>query len=343
MIPVYNAPDLTRRCVDSVVAHLGHSIRHIFIQDDASASETREMLDNLPYDCVQIYHAEKNQGFGSSVNEAVNRSDAFYVLILNSDTEINQDFLPLLSATFAADPKLVALIPAGNSYAKYNLNCYMLRKGGYISTYYLRGHAILIRRDIFKQVGGFDPVFGRGYYEDIDLGRRLDLLGWHFGVHPGAQVFHKMRGSFGRGRALWKLIKHNRALYLSRHPKARQNILLFSGECSLADFPAPVLDAIEKVFHEGGYVYWFTPTPSPTLLCLQMYSKPLHLSAVIKIIVRGWRRADRRVSGIWMLPGIPFLLRTSLVFWGRAFGLEIRMLSLKPVATQVSSASLLSK
>lgn len=343
VIPVYNAPDLTRRCVDSVVAYLGNSIRRILIQDDASASDTRNMLDNLPYDCVDVYHAKRNQGFGLSVNEAVNRSDAFYVLILNSDTEISHDFLPLLCASLTADAKLAAIIPSGNSYAKYNLDRYLLREGGYISTYYLRGHAILIRRDIFQEVGGFDPVFGRGYYEDIDLGRRLDLLGWRFGVHPGTRIYHKMGGSFGRGRILQKLIKRNRTLYLSRYPKAQQNILLFSGNCSLTDFPPPVLDAIENIFHEGGYVHWFTPVISPTLLCLQMYSQPLSLSAVINVVLRGLRRADRRISGIWIMPDIPPLLRTLLTLWGRAFRLEIKVLSFKKRTTQNCSARVLSK
>lgn len=77
-VPVYNAPDLTRRCVDSVVAYLGNSIRRILIRDDASATETREMLESLPYDCVEVYHAARNQGFGLSVMEAVNRSDFRY-------------------------------------------------------------------------------------------------------------------------------------------------------------------------------------------------------------------------------------------------------------------------
>lgn len=333
VIPVYNAPDLTRHCIDSIVTYLSQSIRRIIIQDDASDRETREMLDSLPYGCVDVYHAEKNQGFGLSVNEAVSRSDACYVLILNSDTEISHDFLPLLCATLAADPRLAAIIPAGNSYAKYDLGRYVLQEGGYIPTYYLRGHAILIRRDIFQEIGGFDPVFGRGYYEDIDLGRRLDLRGWRFGVHPGACIYHKMKGSFGNEQAQKQLAQRNRALYLSRYPKARQNILLFSTEWSLADFSPSILAAIENVFREGGYVHWFTPAISPALLSLQMYSQPLRLSAAIWITLRNWWRADRRISAIWMMDGIPLLLRTLLIVWGRVFGLEIKELSLKQVMT----------
>ena len=106
VIPVYNAPVLTRRCVDSILACLKESIGHIYIQDDASNAETRQMLDQLPYDCVNVHHAKNNQGFGLSVNEAVSRSRATYVLVLNSDTHVTREFLPLLCDALAADPQL---------------------------------------------------------------------------------------------------------------------------------------------------------------------------------------------------------------------------------------------
>jgi len=327
VIPVYNAPDLTRRCIDSIVTHLNQSIRRIIIQNDASDSETRGMLDSLPYDCVDVYHAEKNQGFGLSVNEAVNRSDAFYVFILNSDTEISQDFLPLLCSTFEVDPKLAAIVPAGNSYAKYDLTRYVLREGGYIPNYYLRGHAILIRRDVFQEIGGFDPAFGRGYYEDIDLGRRLDLHGWHFGIHPSAYIYHKKKGSFGNGRRQKQLAQHNRAFYLRRYPQAQQNVLLFSTGSSLVSFPPSILATIERICCEGGCIYWFTPVLSPALLCLQMYSRPLRLTSVIWATLKNWRRADRRISAIWIVNDIPFLLRTALIIWSYVFGLKMKELS----------------
>jgi len=324
IIPVYNAPDLTRRCIDSIVTHLGQSIRRIIIQDDASGRETREMLESLPYDCVDVYHAEKNQGFGLSVNEAVSRSDAFYIFILNSDTVVNQDFLPSLCASFDIDPGLAAIVPAGNSYSRYDLARYRLREGGYILNYYLRGHAILIRRDVFQEIGGFDLAFGRGYYEDIDLGRRLDLHGWRFGIHPGAYIYHKKSGSFGTGRSKKQLTRHNRAFYLSRYPGARQNILLFSIRGELKNFPSHIQMAIENVFRKGGFVYWFTPVPSPALLCLQMYSRPLRLIEIIWTTLKNWRRADRRISAIWIMDDIPFLLHGFLVVWSRIFKLEIK-------------------
>ncbi|MCX7184229.1 MAG: glycosyltransferase family 2 protein [Nitrosospira sp.] len=323
VIPVYNAPELTRRCIDSVVARLGHSIRYIYVQDDASDAETREMLDQLPYECVRIHHAPKNQGFGLSVNEAVGRSDASYVLVLNSDTEASDDFLPPLCAAMAADPKLAVIIPSGNYYATYDLNQYPRQPGGYILTHRLRGHAFLIRRDVFQEIGGFDPVFGRGYYEDIDLGRRLDLLGWRIGVHPTASIYHKGGGSFGRSLSYLELVRHNRNLYFSRYPNARRNILLFSGHRPLENLPPDLLDAIEIVFREGGCVHWLTRKPVPQLFCLHMPNRSMSLGVVIRLSLHGWLRPDKRVSEIWLLPDVSGPLRASLMFWGRTNGIKV--------------------
>ena len=323
VIPVYNAPALTRRCIDSIVACLGHSIRYIYVQDDASDAETREMLDQLPYECVRVHHAPKNQGFGLSVNEAVGRSDASYVLVLNSDTEASEDFLPPLCAAMATDPKLAVIIPSGNYYATYDLNQYPRQPGGYILTHRLRGYAFLIQRAVFQEIGGFDPVFGRGYYEDIDLGRRLDLLGWRIGVHPTASIYHKGGGSFGRSLSYLELVRHNRNLYFSRYPNARRNVLLFSAYRSLEDFSPDLLDAIEIVFREGGCVHWLTRKPVSQLFCLHMPNRSMSLGVVVRLSLHGWLRPDKRVSEIWMLPDVPGPLRASLVFWGRANGIKV--------------------
>lgn len=321
VIPVYNAPVLTRRCIDSVIAHLGESIHKILIHDDASDSETRAMLDHLPYPCAEVLHAEKNEGFGMAVNMAVNRSDADYIFILNSDTEVKHNILPLLCSAFHADPKLAAIVPTGNSYDNFDLTRYALYPGNYIRNYYLRGHAFLIRRDIFLAIGGFDPIFGRGYYEDIDLGRRLDLNGWRFGIHPEAYIYHKRGGSFGNNRR--SLSRRNRAVYLARYPKAQQNVLLLTTSHTLIHLDTKLISTIDQIFHDGGYVHWFTPERTNQLACLQMYNHNLNIYSIVRTILRGWKRTDRRVTEIWIAMEVPFLLRTLLTAWGKWRNLKV--------------------
>ena len=74
-----------------------------------------------------------------------------------------------------------------------------------------------------------------------------------------------------------------------------------------------------------------------------MYSQPLCLSALISVMLRGWWRVDRRITEIWMMPGIPLLLRATLALWGRAFRVEIKELSFKEKTIQNCSVRLLSK
>lgn len=337
VIPVYNAPALTRRCIESVVACLSQSIRYIYIQDDASGAETREMLDNLPYKGLHIYHSPKNQGFGTSVNEAVSRSDAFYVLVLNSDTVITGDILPQLCEALAADPKLAVIVPGGNDYARDNLSRYVRKPGGYVRTHRLRGHAFLMRRGVFLEIGGFDTEFGRGYYEDTDLGRRLNLRGWQLGVHPDVYIQHKGGGSFGRGQAYMQLVRRNRNLYFSRYPNASLNVLLLSGNCPLTNFPSSLLDALDYVFREGGYVHWVTPAPARLLLCLQMRGYAIGLEAVVRLLLRSWHE-DKRICEIWMLPDVPRLLRILIQSWARVRGIKVLSWDWAPTAQNCTAS-----
>lgn len=46
------------------------------------------------------------------------------MLVLNSDIEVSEDFLPPLYAALAADSQLTVIIPAGNDYAKHDLDQY---------------------------------------------------------------------------------------------------------------------------------------------------------------------------------------------------------------------------
>lgn len=324
IIPVYNAAELTRRCIGSAVTVLGQSIRTIYIQDDASDPETCAMLDHLRYQQLHVHHAPENQGFGKSVNDAAARSDADFVLVLNSDTEIHENFLPLLCEAFADDPELAVISPVQDNFSRSKLECYQRRSGGYIATYRFQGYAFLIRRTLFVAIGGFDAQFGRGYFEDTDLGRRLIQQGWRMGVHPDACIHHTGGASFGRGRPYRLLAKRNRALYLSRYPEARRNILLVSGSYTLADLSAQLTDSIEQVLRHGGGIHWLTSLPLPQLSCLQMRNGTANIKMAIKLMLRGRSRADKRISAVWILPGAPVLLQILLVLFARVRKLEIR-------------------
>ncbi|QOJ20305.1 MAG: glycosyltransferase family 2 protein [Gammaproteobacteria bacterium] len=324
VIPVYNAPELTKRCIDSVVAYLGSSIRTIHIQDDASGVETRMLLDSLSYPQLHIFHAPQNQGYGQSVNEAVARSHADWVLVLNSDIEIADNFLPLLCGALAADPKLAIISPTEGDIPESQAGRYVRQPGGYIATYRFRGYAFLIRRAVFQALAGFDELFGRGYYEDTDLGRRVIQQGWRMGVHPDAAIRHETGASFGRGKSYRELVRRNRSLYLSRYPLARQNVLVVSGDCTLSGLPAQLAESLEQVMRQGGRLHWLTPAPLPKLSCLQMRNGPAGLRKIMQLMVRGWLRKDKCITAVWILPGVSAGLQFLLKLLARMRHVELR-------------------
>ena len=182
----------------------------------------------------------------------------------------------------------------------------------------------MIRRATFITIGGFDLAFGRGYYEDTDLGRRLDQQGWHMGVHPNAYIRHEGGASYGRGQSYQSLIEHNRALYLSRYPDACCNILLISGKCTMTDLPIKLTSVMEHVFRHGGSIHWLSSLPLPQLSCLQMHNSPANIRSTLRLVLRGWSRKDKRISEVWVLPGTSVLLRVLLTVFISARKLKVK-------------------
>lgn len=314
VIPVFNAPEFTKRCVDSVITHIGSAIQYVLIQDDASDRETHDMLDHLPYQQLRVHHVSVNQGFGASVNAAIERSNANFVLVLNSDTELIQNFLPYLYDAFLADPKLAVISPA---LQKSNLSRYVRQPGGYVSTYRFQGHAFMVRRQLFLDIGGFDSAYGRGYYEDTDLGRRLDRKDWHIGVHPDARIRHKIGKSFGRGRDYHLLVKRNRNIYLLRYPDASRNLLLVSSSHVLNELSTELKADVVHVLRCGGSVHWLTPVLAPKLLCKGMRNKSVSLVKLSILMLRGFFRADRRISEVYIYSDVSSLTYGLLIIYSR--------------------------
>lgn len=324
VIPVYNSPDIVKRCIDSVIAHLNQSIHTVWIQDDASNVETREMLDGLTYTQVHVHHALRNLGYGQSVNEAVARSDADLVLVLNSDTELRENFLPTLCNALQQDEKLAIVSPVHDSFFHYHPSQYQRQTGGYITTYRFQGYGFLVRRKLFMSIGGFDQEFGRGYYEDTDLGRRLIEQGWRVGIHADCYIHHKGGASFGRGQDFRALVARNRAYYFFRYPDAKKNILLISCKYSLLDLSPELTNNLNVVMQRGGSVYWLTPLSSPQLSCLQMHNVSANLFNMLRLMLRGQSRADKRISAVWMLAGVPWVWQILLKGFVRLNKLKLR-------------------
>ena len=326
VIPVYNAPELTRRAIDSLYTQLGDRIAELVVWDDASQATTGEMLDSLRYPRLRVVHAEQNTGFGEAVNRAVASTRTPLVLVLNSDVEARGDFLSPLLDAMRRDPRLGSVSPAGNSLAGYDLGRYPCVHG-YVPAYALWAYAFLVRRSAFDEVRGFDRSFGRGFYEDSDLSRRLLEKGWRLGIHPDAQLFHELHGSFKEVVEYREILARNRARYFERWPEATRQVLLVTGDQSLGELPAALRGEVEDVLRKGGAVQWLHAGAPRELLAIPMRSARLRLLPAARRILSRRRKRRRQFTDLWIVDGSPPLAARALARLGRYLAIDVRRIS----------------
>jgi GT2 family glycosyltransferase len=91
-----------------------------------------------------------------------------------------------------------------------------------VPTYFTVFFCVAIRRNVWQELHGLDPVFGLGYFEDFDFSLRVAHAGYKQVIAEDVFVAHVGSASFAQQRpAQRQLMKRNRALLLQRHPKAK--------------------------------------------------------------------------------------------------------------------------
>lgn len=323
VIPVYNACDLTRRCLESLFECRGASLGRIYVHDNASDSETARMLDSLRDPRLEVHHAASNTGFGDAVNQGIRRVRSEWILVLNSDVKARSDFVSPLLEAMRHTPRLAAVAPAGNTFRNYDLSLYEMRSD-WVTTYSLSAYAFLVRRSAFEEVGGFDPAFGLGFYEDADLSRRWVRADWQLGICPAATLHHEVHGSFSALPQFRDLLARNRELYHARWPGALRKVALLSREARLSELHPEVRSEIDLVLAEGGEVHWFAPGGPRDLAALQMHGVRLRPFATRRVIRRKRDSRYSRFVELWLVDGTPSFASRLLTRASSALGIMVR-------------------
>ena len=115
IVPVYNAYEDLRLCVDSVFRHTDlQKNRLIFVNDCSSDSRIAPYLDSLKGDNVLVHHNERNKGFSANVNYGIQCSENNDVLLLNTDTIVTKGWLDKITACAMRDPHIASVTPLSN-------------------------------------------------------------------------------------------------------------------------------------------------------------------------------------------------------------------------------------
>lgn len=212
IIPVFNCLELTKKCLKSLESSLTDVIDYeIIIVDDVSIDGTREFLSTLTSRPYRILLNENKGNFAINNNRAAAIASGEVLCLLNNDTELSEGWLqPMLSA-LEAYPDAgfignVQKIPATDRYDHFgvvfppwltpihygqHLKKRPALQGAYSRWAAVTAACVLIKKEVFLSVGGFDESYVNGC-EDMDLCIRLHQRGrWHYVAHDSEILHHK--------------------------------------------------------------------------------------------------------------------------------------------------------
>lgn len=242
VVVTWNSRDVVRRCVES----LGRAgVADVVVVDNASDDGTAEELTRRGV--VQVVRLERPVGLAAAYNAGAARTTSGLLLFLNDDVFVDGESLGRLVGALESRPTAVAATgrlvdPAdGRTQAEYLPQPFPTLRS-FVSTLIGRtrplavatdtdtvpveqpaGACLLVRREAFERIGGWDEDF-EFWYDDVDLARRLGRLGEVLYV-PTAALAHVGGQSASRLSRPQLVSRHYRGalLYAAKHfsPPAR--------------------------------------------------------------------------------------------------------------------------
>ena len=219
----WNGSQLLRQYLPSVIANTDPSVGHVIVADNGSTDDSRQVLDIDFKDRVETMYFDKNLGFAGGYNLAIKRVAGLYkyVVLLNSDVETPAGWLNPLAEYMNKHPETGACQPKLLSYNNKTMFEYAGASGGFIdrngypycrgrlfhvceqdngqyddviSIFWATGAALMVRTDLYLEVGGLDEKFF-AHMEEIDLCWRILLSEHNIKVIPSSHVYHLGGGS----------------------------------------------------------------------------------------------------------------------------------------------------
>lgn len=222
----------------------------IIVADNGSSDDSVSFL-KYNYPGIRIIQFPQNFGFAKGYNEALKLVQSEYYLLLNSDVEVQADWLQPMINLLETNASIAACQPKILSYNNKNYFEYAGAAGGWLDQYgypfakgrifdiceedhgqydqsepifWASGAALFIRSSVFHAMKGFDEYFF-AHQEEIDLCWRIQLAGNKIYSCPSSVVYHIGGGTLPRGNSLKTFLNfRNNRIMLSKNLPLRKKI-----------------------------------------------------------------------------------------------------------------------
>jgi GT2 family glycosyltransferase len=215
----WNTRGLLRDCLRSMEPEVRAGRAAVWVVDNASSDGSADMVA-AEFPWAELVRSPENLGFGPAVNLVADRTESPWIAIANADTALFPGSLQALLDAGRRHPRAGILAPRlvlaggetqhsayrfprlgftlafnlGLASLSRRLASEMLLEGHWAGDRERRvgwaiGAFLLVRRQAFREAGGFDPAQWM-YAEDLDLGWRAARAGWETWFEPSAPVRH---------------------------------------------------------------------------------------------------------------------------------------------------------
>lgn len=207
VIPVYNQWEYTYKCLQSILENTSDVDYEVIIANDLSTDETKNIDDYVKN--IKILCNSNNLKFLRNCNNAAKYAIGKYIHFLNNDVVVHPKWLSSL-ISLAEQNSDIGIVGSKLIYPDGRLQ----EAGGIIwndatgwnfgrlddpekpeynyvkETDYVSGASLLISKDLWDKLGGFDELFFPAYFEDTDLAFRVRQLGYKVVYQPLSVITH---------------------------------------------------------------------------------------------------------------------------------------------------------
>lgn len=205
VIPNYNAKTLLENCIKTLEQQTKKDF-FLLVIDNGSTDGSKEVTSEVL--SMQMVALEENTGFCRAVNLGIKMANTPYVILLNNDTEVEPHFVEELLKGIKKSPDIFSCgaqmldfkqrETIDNAGDLYTLFGWAVARGKRrpaadfareADIFSCCGGAVIYRKEMLEKTGLLDENHF-AYLEDVDLGYRAKIRGYHNRYIPSAKVYH---------------------------------------------------------------------------------------------------------------------------------------------------------
>ena len=267
-------------CLDSVKAQSYPDLEVIVIDNSLDADFSAKIRGSFPF--IRLYSSPQNLYYGVSLNKGIGLSQGEFILCLNDDVVLDQDFIRQALKGFLVKDSIgmvsgkilrmdgLTLDSTGlflsfwysakeRGYGQIDVGKF--EKSGFI--FGVSGSAAFYRKKTLEDIKQgyrdyFDPDF-RMFYEDLDISWRANNRGWRAYYIPAAKAFHVRGGSFRPENGLDAPIARKYLNDELHSDLIKNRYLTIFKDATFVGFFMHLVPIILYDFCAWGYVLFFRP------------------------------------------------------------------------------------